>query len=110
MMLSLVGMQQQIRNENPNYNIAFSSTATFTLENSSQTINYVDADGKVISASSVGGKLKGSQVEFTPEIPAGWVASDPNSVPTEITLENGITTIKIKHGVTMLSYKPSSRW
>ncbi|MQB62925.1 YSIRK signal domain/LPXTG anchor domain surface protein [Lactobacillus reuteri] len=90
----------QLRNENPNYDITFSSTATFTLENSSQTINYVDADGKVISASSVGGKLKGNQVEFTPQFPAGWVASDPSSVPSEITLENEITTIKIKHGIT----------
>ncbi|CDF73081.1 hypothetical protein [Lactobacillus acidophilus] len=34
------------------------------MKNSSQTINYVDADGKVISASSVGGKLKGNQVEL----------------------------------------------
>ena len=94
----------QLRNENPNYNISFSSTATFTLENSSQTINYVDADGKVISASSVGGKLKGNQVEFTPQFPAGWVASDSSSVPSEITLENGITTIKIKHGVTNVDH------
>lgn len=94
----------QIRNENPNYDITFSSTATFTLENSSQTINYVDADGKVISASSVGGKLKGNQVEFTPQFPAGWVASDPSSVPSEITLENEITTIKIKHGITNVDH------
>ena len=94
----------QIRNENPNYNITFSSTATFTLENSSQTINYVDTDGKIISASSVGGKLKGNQVEFTPQFPVGWVASDPSSVPSEITLENGITTIKIKHGVTNIDH------
>lgn len=89
----------KIRQENSNYNITFSSTATFTLENSSQTINYVDTDGKIISASSVGGKLKGNQVEFTPQFPVGWVASDPSSVPSEITLENGITTIKIKHGI-----------
>ncbi|MDL2057208.1 MBG domain-containing protein [Limosilactobacillus reuteri] len=94
----------RIRNENPNYNITFSSTATFTLENSSQTINYVDTDGKIISASSVGGKLKGNQVEFTPQFPVGWVASDPSSVPSEITLENGITTIKIKHGVTNIDH------
>ncbi|WP_436233339.1 MBG domain-containing protein [Limosilactobacillus reuteri] len=94
----------QLRNENPNYDITFSSTATFTLENSSQTINYVDADGKVISASSVGGKLKGNQVEFTPQFPAGWVASDPSSVPSEITLENEITTIKIKHGITNVDH------
>ncbi|MDE7040029.1 MAG: YSIRK signal domain/LPXTG anchor domain surface protein, partial [Limosilactobacillus sp.] len=39
----------KIRHENPNYNIDFSSTAIFTLENSSQTINYVDADNNVIS-------------------------------------------------------------
>ena len=94
----------KIRQENPNYNIDFSSTATFTLENSSQTINYVDADGKVISTFSVGGKLKGNQVEFTPQFPAGWVASDPSSVPSEITLENGITTIKIKHGITNVDH------
>ncbi|MCC4371666.1 BspA family leucine-rich repeat surface protein [Limosilactobacillus reuteri] len=94
----------KIRQENPNYNITFSSTATFTLENSSQTINYVDTDGKIISASSVGGKLKGNQVEFTPQFPVGWVASDPSSVPSEITLENGITTIKIKHGVTNIDH------
>ncbi|KEK15136.1 hypothetical protein LR3_03865 [Limosilactobacillus reuteri] len=94
----------QIRQENPNYNISFSSTATFTLENSSQTINYVDADGKVISSSSVGGKLKGNQVEFTPQFPAGWVASDSSSVPSEITLENGTTTIKIKHGTTKVDH------
>ena len=94
----------QIRQENPNYNISFSSTATFTLENSSQTINYVDDDGKVISSSSVGGKLKGNQVEFTPQFPAGWVASDSSSVPSEITLENGTTTIKIKHGVTNVDH------
>lgn len=94
----------KIRQENPNYNIDFSSTATFTLKNSSQTINYVDADGKVISASSVGGKLKGNQVEFTPQFPAGWVASDPSEVPTDITINNGITVIKIKHGVTNVDH------
>ena len=94
----------RIRNENPNYNIAFSSTATFTLENSSQTINYVDADNKVISSTNISGHIKGTKLPFTPQFPAGWVASDPSSVPNEITFENGITTIKIKHGITNVDH------
>ncbi|MEY8442414.1 MBG domain-containing protein [Lactobacillaceae bacterium 24-114] len=94
----------KIRQAYPNYDINFGSTATFTLENSNQTINYVDADGNIISSTSVSGKIKGDQVKFTPEFPAGWIASDPNSVPTEITLENGITTIKIKHGTTSVDH------
>ncbi len=94
----------KIRQENPNYNIDFSSIATFTLENSSQTINYVDADNNVISSTNIKGHLKGTKLSFTPEIPVGWVASDPSSVPSEITLENGITTIKIKHGITNVDH------
>ncbi|WP_172616794.1 MBG domain-containing protein [Limosilactobacillus reuteri] len=94
----------KIRQENPNYNITFSSTATFTLENSSQTINYVDTDNKVISSTNISGHIKGTKLPFIPQFPAGWVASDPSSVLTEITLENGITTIKIKHGVTNVDH------
>lgn len=94
----------QLRNENPNYDITFSSTATFTLENSSQTINYVDTDNQIISSTNISGHLKGTKLPFTPEIPAGWVVSDPSGVPSEITLENGITTIKIKHGITNVDH------
>lgn len=94
----------KIRQENPNYNITFSSTATFTLENSSQTINYVDTDNKVISSTNISGHIKGTKLPFTPQFPAGWVASDSSSVPSEITLENGTTTIKIKHGTTKVDH------
>lgn len=94
----------KIRNENPNYNIAFTSTATFTLENSSQTINYVDADGKVIETTTIGDNLKGTQVSFTPEVPKGWALSDPKNVPSEITIANGTTVIEIKHGTTDVSH------
>ena len=94
----------KIRRENPNYNIDFSSTATFTLENSSQTINYVDADNKVISLTNISGHIKGTKLPFTPKIPVGWVASDPSDVPTEITIDNGITVIKIKHGTTNVDH------
>ncbi|MCC4435405.1 BspA family leucine-rich repeat surface protein [Limosilactobacillus reuteri] len=94
----------KIRQANPNYDIAFSSTAIFTLENSSQTINYVDADNKVISSTNISGHIKGTKLPFIPQFPAGWIASDPSSVPSEITLENGITTIKIKHGITNVDH------
>ena len=94
----------KIRNENPNYNIAFTSTATFTLENSSQAINYVDADGKVIETTTIGDNLKGTQVSFTPEVPKGWALSDPQNVPSEITIANGTTVIEIKHGTTDVSH------
>lgn len=94
----------KIRRENPNYNIDFSSTATFTLENSSQTINYVDADNKVINSTNISGHIKGTKLPFTPKIPVGWVASDPSDVPTEITIDNGITVIKIKHGITNVDH------
>ncbi|CCI81387.1 MBG domain-containing protein [Lactobacillus hominis] len=90
----------KIRQEYPNYNISFSSTATFILENSSQTINYVDADNKVISSIVIDGHIKGTKLPFKPEIPAGWVASDPSKLPTEITLNNGITSIAIKKQTT----------
>ena len=94
----------KIRQENPNYNIDFSSTATFVLENSSQAINYVDADNNVISSTDIKGHLKGTKIPFTPEIPVGWVASDPSEVPTEITINNGTTVIKIKHGITNIDH------
>ncbi|MGI1819875.1 MBG domain-containing protein, partial [Lactobacillus johnsonii] len=94
----------KIRQENPNYNIDFSSTATFTLENSSQTINYVGADNNIISSTDIKGHLKGTRLSFTSEIPIGWVASDPSEVPTEITINNGTTVIKIKHGITNVDH------
>ena len=94
----------KIRQENPNYNIDFSSTATFTLENSSQTINYVDANNNIISSTDIKGHLKGTKLPFTPEIPVGWVASDPSEVPTEITINNGTTVIKIEHGITKVDH------
>ena len=94
----------KIRQENPNYNIDFSSTATFTLENSSQTINYVDADNNVISSADISGYIKETKLPFTPEIPVGWVASDPSDIPTEITINNGTTIIKIKHGTTNVDH------
>lgn len=94
----------KIRQENPNYNIDFSSTATFTLENSSQIINYVDADNNIISSTDIKGHLKGTKLPFTPEIPVGWVASDPSEVPTEITINNGTTVIKIEHGITNVDH------
>ena len=94
----------KIRQENPNYNIDFSSTATFTLENSSQTINYVDADNNVIGSTNISGHIKGTKLPFTPEIPVGWVASDPSDVPTEITINNGTTIIKLKHGTTNVDH------
>lgn len=94
----------KIRHENPNYNIDFSSTAIFTLENSSQTINYVDADNNVISSVNIDGHIKGTKLPFTPEIPVGWVASDPSDVPTEIIVDNGTTLIMIKHGTTNVDH------
>ena len=94
----------KIRQENPNYNIDFSSTAIFTLENSSQTINYVDADNNIISSTNIKGHLKGTKLSFASEIPIGWVASDPSEVPTEITINNGTTIIKIKHGITNVDH------
>jgi LPXTG-motif cell wall-anchored protein len=50
----------------------------------------------VISSTTIDGYLKGTTVNFTPEIPAGWEASDPSQLPSEITINNGITQIKIK--------------
>lgn len=94
----------KIRQETSNYNIDFSSTATFTLKNSSQTINYVDANNNVISSTNIKGHLKENKIPFTPEIPVGWVASDPSDVPTEITINNGITVIKIKYGITNVDH------
>ncbi|WP_270253422.1 MBG domain-containing protein, partial [Lactobacillus johnsonii] len=94
----------KIRQENPNYNIDFSSTAIFTLENSNQTINYVDADNNIISSTNIKGHLKGTKLSFTSEIPIGWVASDPSEVPTEITINNATTIIKIKHGTTNVDH------
>ncbi|MBB1128210.1 MBG domain-containing protein [Limosilactobacillus balticus] len=94
----------KIRHENPNYNIDFSSTAIFTLGNSSQTINYVDADNNVISSVNIDGHIKGTKLPFTPEIPVGWVASDPSDVPTEIIVDNGTTLIMIKHGTTNVDH------
>ena len=94
----------KIRQENPNYNIDFSSTAIFTLENSSQTINYVDADNNIISSTNIKGHLKGTKLSFASEIPIGWVANDPSEVPTEITINNGTTIIKIKHGITNVDH------
>lgn len=93
----------KIRQANPNYNITFSSTAKFTLENSSQTINYVDGSGNVISSTEIGDQLEGTKVSFTPDVPAGWALTDPNNVPSEITISNGTTTIEIKHGTIVVT-------
>ena len=84
-----------------NYAITTSSTAKFILDNSSQTINYIDANGKVIGSTTVGGDdLEGTTVKFDSQdhVPAGWVMTNPSAAPTEVTLENGTTTIAIQHG------------
>ena len=84
-----------------NYDVNTSSKAIFTLDNSSQTINYVDANGKVIGSTNVGGDaIEGTTVRFDSQdhVPAGWVITNPSAAPTEVTLENGTTTIAIQHG------------
>ncbi|NME21035.1 DUF1542 domain-containing protein, partial [Lactobacillus johnsonii] len=84
-----------------NYDVNTSSNAIFTLDNSSQTINYVDANGKVIGSTNVGGDaIEGTTVPFDSQdhVPAGWVITNPSAAPTEVTLENGTTTIAIQHG------------
>ena len=84
-----------------NYDVNTSSKAIFTLDNSSQTINYVDANGKVIGSTNVGGDaIEGTTVPFDSQdhVPAGWVITNPSAAPTEVTLENGTTTIAIQHG------------
>ena len=72
---------------------------TYTANDQSTHINYVDAQGKTIHATTVSGKT-GQTVKVSSEVPAGWKLVDGQTVPSEITFGpdgHTDTSIKIEH-------------
>ena len=72
---------------------------TYTANDQSTHVNYVDAQGKTIHTTTVNGKT-GQTVKVSSEVPAGWKLVDGQTVPSEITFGpdgHADTSVKIEH-------------
>ena len=78
---------------------------TYTANDQTTHINYVDKDGKTIKSDTVSGKT-GQTVKTNSEVPAGWKIID-GQVPETIHFTGAHTddiTIKIEHGKTSVDH------
>ena len=71
-------------------------TITYTPNDQSGKISYVDGDGKEISNTPISGKT-GESVKITPEVPAGWEIVPGQDIPEAVTATaDGVPTVTIK--------------
>lgn len=96
--LSQAGLQK-LKNLNPNYKLEIGSAATYNINGATQTIQYVDQNGKIIKTETIGqndihGMEYGTKLNFTPRLPDNYQLASP--APSQISIENGTTTIRIK--------------
>ncbi len=73
---------------------------TYTPNDGTQTINYVDKDGKKVGDSQVIPGKTDQNIKVTPQVPAGWVLTKDSGMPTDVTIKPSDTPIKVKieHG------------
>lgn len=74
-------------------------TITYTANDVSQTIEYLDPTGKAVGGQVLTGKTD-EVVPFTPQLPDGWVLKDPTQAPKSYTLQPTDTPVKfnVVHG------------
>lgn len=84
-----------------NYQVTYTApTGNYIVTKaSSQIVEYVDGDGNVIKTLDPINGDKGSEVPFdnAANMPAHWTLADGQTAPTTITIDGGVTKIKIQH-------------
>ena len=78
---------------------------SYTANNQTGKISYVDGDGKEVGQTTISGKT-GETVNVTPQVPSGWKIVPGQDIPKTITIsENGIptVTVKVEHSTTIVT-------
>ena len=78
---------------------------SYTANNQTGKISYVDGDGKEVGQTTISGKA-GETVNVTPQVPSGWKIVPGQDIPKTITIsENGIptVTVKVEHGTVIVT-------
>ena len=71
-------------------------TVTYTANNQTGKISYVDSDGKEVGQTTISGKT-GETVKVTPEAPTGWQIVSGQDIPKSVTATaTGIPTVTVK--------------
>ena len=71
-------------------------TVTYTANNQTGKISYVDSDGKEIGQTTISGKT-GETVKVTPEAPRGWQIVSGQDIPeTVVATPTGVPTVVVK--------------
>ena len=78
---------------------------TYTANDGTQTINYVDKDGKKVGDSQVINGKTDQKIKVTPQVPVGWVLTKDSGMPTDVTIKPSDTPInvKIEHGTHLVT-------
>ena len=80
-------------------------TVTYTANNQTGKISYVDSDGKEVGQTTISGKT-GETVKVTPEAPTGWIIVAGQDIPKSVTATaTGIptVTVKVEHSTTIVT-------
>ena len=71
-------------------------TVTYTANNQTGKISYVDSDGKEVGQTTISGKT-GETVKVTPEAPTGWIIVAGQDIPeTVVATPTGVPTVVVK--------------
>ncbi|MFR3280042.1 MAG: MBG domain-containing protein [Lactobacillus paragasseri] len=71
-------------------------TVTYTANNQTGKISYVDSDGKEVGQTTISGKT-GETVKVTPEAPTGWQIVSGQDIPeTVVATPTGVPTVVVK--------------
>ncbi|WP_347129397.1 MBG domain-containing protein [Lactobacillus paragasseri] len=82
-------------------------TVTYTANNQTGKISYVDSDGKEVGQTTISGKT-GETVKVTPEAPTGWIIVAGQDIPKSVTATaTGIptVTVRVEHSTTIVTPK-----
>lgn len=73
---------------------------TYTANDGTQTINYVDKDVNQVGDSQIINGKTDQKIKVTPQVPAGWVLTKDSGMPNDVTIKPSDTPIKVKieHG------------
>lgn len=72
---------------------------TYSANDGTQTINFVDDSGAIIGKQVISGKTD-EDVKVTPQLPAGWVLSKDSGMPSDLVIKatDAPITVHVEHG------------
>ena len=83
-------------------------TVTYTANNQTGKISYVDSDGKEIGQTTISGKT-GETVKVTPEAPRGWQIVSGQDIPeTVVATPTGVPTVVVKVAHSTITVTPET--